>query len=214
MRRFFGKYRGKVASNVDPLFLGRLQVTVPSILGSGRLSWAMPSVPYAGNKAGFYAMPNTGTNIWVEFEGGDPDYPIWTGCFWGKGELPVLPPAAPTTKVFKTDTMTLTIEDAPGKGGLTVEVSPPAVQVPIKLVLDSQGISITCDPAALKLTPQGVEIKLEPASVKLAPSGLELAVSPAAVKLAPASLDLEHGGASIKLANANVTVNNGALEVT
>lgn len=214
MRRFFGKYRGKVASNVDPLMRGRLQVSVPSILGDGRLSWAMPCVPYAGKNVGFYALPAPNTNIWVEFEGGDPDYPIWTGCFWGKGELPVLPPAAPTTKVFKTDTMTLTIEDAPGKGGLTVEVLPPAVQMPIKLVLDSQGISITCNPAALKLTPQGVEIELPPASVKLAPSGLELAMPPAAVKLSQASLDLEHAGATVKLANVNVTVNNGALEVT
>jgi hypothetical protein len=214
MRQFFGKYRGKVASNVDPLYLGRLQVAVPSVLGSGRLSWAMPSVPYAGKKTGFYAMPNVGTNIWVEFEGGDPDYPIWTGCFWAKGELPVAPPGPPSTKVFKTDSMTLTFEDTPGKGGLTVEILPPAVQVPIKLVLDSKGISITCNPASLKLAPQGVEIELQPASVKLAPSGLELTIPPAAIKLSQASLDLEHAGASVKLANVNVTVNNGALEVT
>ncbi len=213
MRRFYGKYRGKVTNNVDPLFLGRLQVTVPSILGSGRLSWAMPCVPYAGNKVGFYAMPNVGTNIWVEFEAGDPDYPIWTGCFWSKGELPVAPPVTPATKVLKTNSMTLTLEDTPGKGGLTVEILPPAVQVPIKLVLDSKGIAITCSPAALKLTPQGVEIELQPATVKLSPSGVELAIPPAAVKLAQANLSLEHAGASVKLANVSVNVNNGALEV-
>jgi hypothetical protein len=214
MRRFYGKYRGKVANNVDPLMLGRVQVSVPSILGSNRLSWAMPCVPYAGKEVGFYALPPLNSNVWVEFEAGDPDYPIWSGCFWGKGELPVLPPAAPTTKMFKTDTIALTIEDAPGKGGLTLEVLPPAVQVPIKLVLNSQGISITCNPAALKLTPTGVEIELSPAAVKLSPAALELALPPAAVKLAQAGLDLQHAGATVKLANVNVTVNNGALEVT
>lgn len=214
MRRFYGKYRGKVASNIDPLMRGRIQVSVPSILGEGRLSWAMPCVPYAGKGVGFYAMPKPNSNIWVEFEAGDPDYPIWTGCFWGKGELPLPPPASPTTKMFKTDTMTLTLDDAPGVGGLTVEINPPAVQVPIKLVLDSQGIAITCNPAALKLTPQGVEIEFKPASIKLTPASLELAVPPAAIKLAQASVDLEHGGASVKLANVNVNINNGALEVT
>ncbi|HEY9697914.1 MAG TPA: phage baseplate assembly protein V [Trichocoleus sp.] len=214
MRRFFGKYRGKVANNIDPLMRGRLQVSVPSILGEGRLSWAMPCVPYAGKNLGFYALPPINANVWVEFETGDPDYPIWTGCFWGKGELPVLPPAPPTTKMFKTDTMTLTFDDAPGVGGLTIEINPPAVQVPLKLVLNSQGITMNCNPAALKLTPTGVEIELNPASIKLSPAALEMAIPPASVKLSQASLDLQHGGATVKLANVNVTVNNGALEVT
>lgn len=174
----------------------------------------MPCVPYAGKNVGFYALPALNANVWVEFEAGDPDYPIWSGGFWGKGELPLPPPAAPTTKVFRTDTMTLTFDDTPGAGGLTVEINPPAVQIPMKVVLNSEGIVITCNPAALKLTPTGVEIELKPASVKLSPSALELAMPPAAVKLAQASLDLQHGGATVKLANVNVTVNNGALEVT
>ena len=28
-------------------------------------------------------VPQIGAGVWVEFEQGDPDYPIWTGCFWG-----------------------------------------------------------------------------------------------------------------------------------
>lgn len=213
MRRFFGKYRGKVANNIDPLYRGRLQVSVPSILGDNNLSWAMPCVPYAGKNVGFYAMPSINTNVWVEFEEGDPDYPIWSGCFWGKGELPLPPPAPATTKMFKTDTMTVTFDDAPGAGGLTVEIKPPAVQVPLKVVMNSEGIAITCNPAALKLTPTGVEIELKPALIKFSPSALELSMPPAAVKLSQASLDLQHAGALVKLANVSVNVNNGALEV-
>ncbi|MBD2158533.1 phage baseplate assembly protein V [Leptolyngbya sp. FACHB-16] len=214
MRRFYGKYRGKVVNNIDPLYLGRVQVSVPYILGEGRLSWALPCVPYAGKGVGFYAIPKLNSNIWVEFEAGDPDYPIWTGCFWGKGDLPLPPPAAPTTKMFKTDTITLTFDDAPGAGGITIEINPPAVQVPIKLVLNSQGVVVTCNPAALKLTPKGVEIGLTPATVKLSPEVLELALAQAMVKLTQASLDIQHGSATVKLANVNVNVNNGALEVT
>ena len=84
MSEFYGKYRGKVENNVDPLQQGRVQVTVPAVLGDGRLSWAMPCAPYAGSQVGFFAVPPVGANVWVEFEAGDPDYPIWSGCFWGK----------------------------------------------------------------------------------------------------------------------------------
>jgi Type VI secretion system/phage-baseplate injector OB domain len=213
MPQFFGKYRGVVASNVDPLHQGRLQVVVPSVLGNSHQSWAMPCVPYAGNKVGLYVLPSPGTNIWVEFEAGDPDAPIWSGCFWKQGEMP-LPPSTPsTTKMLKTDAITLTLDDAPGAGGLTVEIKPPAVQVPLKLVMNSEGVAITCNPAALKLTPTGMEISMAPASIKLTSTTLELVMPPATVKLSAASLDLQHGSATVKLAGAIVTVNNGALEV-
>lgn len=85
MKRYYGKYRGKVENNIDPMQLGRIQVSAPAVLGDGTLSWAMPCTPYAGSGVGFFAIPPVGANVWVEFEGGDPDYPIWAGCFWGTG---------------------------------------------------------------------------------------------------------------------------------
>jgi len=106
MNDFYGKYRGKVENNVDPMQLGRIQVNVPAVLGEGRMSWAMPCVPYAGSGVGFFAIPPNGANVWVEFEGGDPDYPIWSGCFWGTGEVPAQPAVA-EMKVFKTDMLLL-----------------------------------------------------------------------------------------------------------
>lgn len=212
MRRFYGKYRGQVTSNIDPFQLGRLQVTVPSILGSGRLSWAMPSVPYAGSGVGWFALPPVGANLWVEFEGGDPDYPIWSGCFWGKGEVPMLPAIA-ETKVFKTESTTVTFSDLPGVGGLTIEVKPPAVAVPLKMKFDTAGIEITCATAVIKIAIEGIDLTIPPAGVKLNPTGVELTTPPAAVKISPTALDLSHGGASVKLSIAAVNVNNGALEV-
>src|SRR5215211_835023 len=107
MRQVFGKYRGKVVNNVDPLQLGRVQVSSPDALGEGRLGWAMPCVPYAGPGVGFFAVPPVGANVWVECEGGNPDRPIWSGCFWGSGEVPVLPAVA-QAKVLKTDGVKLT----------------------------------------------------------------------------------------------------------
>ncbi len=157
MSQFFGKYRGKVENNLDPMQLGRVQVSVPAVLGAGRLSWAMPCAPYAGPGVGFFAVPPVGANIWVEFEGGDPDYPIWSGCFWGVGEVPALP-AVPQMKVLKTDGITLTLSDLPGAGGFTLEVGPPVVPMPLKLVCNAAGIEITNGAASVKLSPVSVSL--------------------------------------------------------
>jgi len=151
MKQFFGKYRGKVENNIDPLMQGRIQVSCSAVLGDGQLSWAMPCVPYAGKGVGFYVVPPIGANIWVEFEGGDPDYPIWSGCFWGTGEVPELP-ALPQKKVFKTDSTTITINDLPGLG-FSLEVGAPAVPIPLKFTCDASGIEISGGAAKIKMTP-------------------------------------------------------------
>jgi len=105
---FFGKYRGTVSDNADPTNRGRLKVKVPAVLGSVE-SWAMPCVPYAGKKVGFYSLPEPGTGIWVEFEAGDPSYPIWSGCFWADNELP--DSGGAPIKIWKTEKLTLRIDD-------------------------------------------------------------------------------------------------------
>ena len=157
MKQFFGKYRGKVENNVDPMQQGRVQVSVPAVLGDGRLSWAMPCVPYAGSGVGFFFVPPVGANVWVEFEGGDTEYPIWSGCFWGAGEVPAKP-AISQMKVFKTDGVTLTFNDLPGAGGCTLEVGPPAVPTPLKLVLSAGGIELSNGAASVKLSPVSVSL--------------------------------------------------------
>lgn len=155
--RHYGRYRGKVAANSDPLQLGRIQVTCPAVLGDGRLAWALPSAPYAGPGVGFFAVPPEGADVWVEFEGGDPDHPIWAGCFWSDGQVPAQPSVA-STKMLKTDALTLTVDDQPGGAGVTLEVSSPAVSVPIKIALTSDGIEISTGDASVKLDPVSVSL--------------------------------------------------------
>jgi uncharacterized protein involved in type VI secretion and phage assembly len=105
---YFGKYRGQVSDNADPSNLGRLKVKVPAVLGAVE-AWAMPCVPYAGKGVGFYCLPEPGTGVWVEFEAGDPSYPVWTGCFWADGELP--DPGGAPVKIWKTEKVTIRIDD-------------------------------------------------------------------------------------------------------
>lgn len=160
-RRFFGKYRGTVKNNLDPERLGRVQVSVPAVQGTGDQAWAMPCVPYAGPGVGLFAVPPRGASVWVEYEGGDPNRPILAGCFWealGPPPGPADPLQKPFTKVFKADGIDVTASEVPGKGGLTIEVTPPAVLVPLKLVLDQSGIELSVGVAKIKLTPQGVSV--------------------------------------------------------
>jgi uncharacterized protein involved in type VI secretion and phage assembly len=106
--RRFGKYRGTVVDNQDSTNRGRLQVTVDAVLGSTQV-WAMPCVPYAGDSVGFFAMPPVGSGVWVEFEAGDPSFPIWVGCFWADDEAPL--GGDPTIKVWQTDSITISLDD-------------------------------------------------------------------------------------------------------
>jgi hypothetical protein len=98
-KRYYGKYRGLVIENLDPEQIGRVLLQVPDVLGEIPSSWAMPCVPVAGIQSGIFAVPPIGSQVWVEFEQGDPDYPIWTGGFWGLvADVPIFataPPAIP-----------------------------------------------------------------------------------------------------------------------
>jgi hypothetical protein len=99
VKRYYGKYRGLVIENLDPEQIGRVLLQVPDVLGEIPSSWAMPCVPVAGIQSGIFAVPPIGSQVWVEFEQGDPDYPIWTGGFWGLvADVPIFataPPAIP-----------------------------------------------------------------------------------------------------------------------
>jgi hypothetical protein len=229
VKPYFGKYRGTVANNVDPMMMGRVQVSVPSVLGSGSLSWAMPCVPYAGPGVGWFAIPPVDANVWVEFEGGDPDFPIWAGCFWGLASDVPVSPAVAEQKMLKTDCMELTISDLSGAGGLTLKLDSPAVSTPISLVMDSNGVELKLDPSKLTITINGIEISNTPSTVKIEAAGIEAscspstlkieptaikaANSPASVKVAASSIDIANGAGAIAVSSSGVSVNNGALDV-
>lgn len=157
MNRYYGKYRGTVANNVDPMFQGKLQVTCPAVLGSGQMSWAMPCTPYAGSGVGFVFTPPVGAYVWVEFEGGDPNYPIWSGGFWGLGERPT-EAALPTQHLIKTDGLTITVDATPGAGGITLDAQAPTVALPAKIVINSSGIEISIGAASIKLDAATVKV--------------------------------------------------------
>jgi hypothetical protein len=153
-QQFFGKYRGTVVNNIDPEQRGRIQAIVPAVSGMIPTSWAMPCLPIAGKQEGFFAIPQIGSGVWVEFEEGDPDKPIWVGCFWGlAAEVPALalvpPPIPPGQNVViqTTGQNTLLLSDAaptPATGGIVLKSATGAM-----LVVNDTGIYINNGKGAL-----------------------------------------------------------------
>ena len=162
-QRFFGKYRGVVVDNLDPLNQARLQAKVPEVLGAAISGWAMPSSPYAGPQVGFFAVPPVGARVWIEFEAGDPSRPIWVGGWWEGAGIPVGPTgtaATPSLKILRTDTglilacddgaQTITISDANSQNELCIDVRQGILKLKgmTRIVLESSMIQEGSESAA------------------------------------------------------------------
>jgi hypothetical protein len=164
----WGKHRGIVLDNLDPLSLGRVRASVPDLLGEVPTGWATPCSPYGGPTAGFFAIPPIGAGVWIEFEAGDVSRPIWAGCYWGAAEPPMAPPGAPavpTTKLWRSDfglavalddaAQTIRISDASGLNQVTIAAALGTVTVKgaLRVVLDGalirEGSAAAAHPAVL-----------------------------------------------------------------
>ncbi len=184
---FFGKYRGTVVSNTDATGRGRLEVTVPAVFGAESVI-AMPCVPYAGNGVGLHLLPEPGTGVWVEFEAGDPSYPVWCGFFWGDGEVPES--ATATMKILKTERNTVRLDD--GAGEITAETDQDAKTTMNSSITHDAGATVTIEAASVTAEGGGSSVTVDSSGVANASSGV-------------GKVEVTSGGTS---------VNSGALEVS
>lgn len=147
--RFVGKYRATVLVNVDPEQRGRLQLMIPDVLGEIPSTWAEACVPLAGPTGppmGVYMVPPIGAGVWAEFEQGDLNYPIWTGCRWGgQSDIPSLAkaglPVSPNIVMQTLGQHVLVISDmppTPATGGIMLQSATKAT-----IVVNDSGIYIS-----------------------------------------------------------------------
>jgi hypothetical protein len=177
--RHYGKFRGLVVNPVDTGFKGRILATV-TVGGTPLQVVAEACTPYPG----FYAIPPIGAGVWIEFEEGNLDKPIWTGCWWKEGEvlamlLPDLPPPTPAT--------------APQ----TVVLSVSAAAFPAAIPMCRIKLNATTGFATM-------ETLVPPATPAL----------PTRVQITPAFVEVSFGIRKIMITAAGVVVNDGALIVT
>jgi uncharacterized protein involved in type VI secretion and phage assembly len=172
-RRFFGKYRGRVVDNEDPARLGRLRLRVPSVLGPDVVTgWASPCAAYGGAAGqGLFVVPEPEAGVWVEFEEGDLEFPIWVGTFWTKPALGSQVPRpngadgaeaseqqkVPTCKTLKTlKKHTLQFEDADGAEGILLREGAQGHLVTLNrdgiTIVDAGGNEVVLNADGIRLT--------------------------------------------------------------
>ncbi|MEL6942409.1 MAG: phage baseplate assembly protein V [Bacteroidota bacterium] len=149
MEKFFGKYRATVINNIDPEVRGRLILNVPDVLGIIPSSWAEPNMPLIGSVTGamgVYMVPPIGAGVWVEFEQGNPNYPIWAGCrttnssdippkaLLGNPAIPNVVIQVGQNKIIINDTV---VPPTPKTGGITIESATGA-----SIIVNDSGIYI------------------------------------------------------------------------
>jgi uncharacterized protein involved in type VI secretion and phage assembly len=146
--RCFGKYRGTV-TGIDASTL-RIKAKVPAVLGDQETGWAMACVPYAGDQVGFAFLPEVGAGVWIEFEGGDVSYPIWSGCYWRSDEVP--PGATPAVKTIITagNAKILIDDDA-----ATITLSDDNQN---EVLLDSSGVKLSRGASTLQVSDSEVNV--------------------------------------------------------
>lgn len=147
--RYYGKYRATVMNNVDPMLQGRIMVQLADRYGLFPSTWAMPSFPFAALGAGVVVLPPVASQVWVEFEAGDPEYPIWTGAFWpDPGGMPPLAlagtPVTPNIHLQTTTGVSITLSDNPAANVLIKTLTGAAITIGAAgiTIMNGQGASI------------------------------------------------------------------------
>ena len=137
--KYLGKYRGTVLMNEDPLNIGRIIAMVPDVSTTMPTSWALPCLPGAGIQYGVCVIPPLNAGVWIEFEQGDPDYPIWTGGFWGTAAE--VPPLVRTRTAIAPGIVMQTV----AQNTIAITDSPPQILLKVgssTIMVRADGISI------------------------------------------------------------------------
>jgi uncharacterized protein involved in type VI secretion and phage assembly len=197
--RFYGKYRAFVVDNADPENRGRLRLQIPSVLGNDVVSgWALPCLPYGGAAdQGFFFIPEKEACVWVEFEMGDLDYPVWVGTFWGKpgGQTEAPKPAdaqsPPTRKIIRTlKGSSIEIEDKDGHEVFIIQYNDGSKKNTVTMdkdgmrVEDANGNNITLDQSGTVIEDKNQNrIEMSASAINILPNSTCNLGSPTAVNL-------------------------------
>lgn len=160
----FGKYRGLVTAIDDPETIGRIKANVPEVLGELESPWAMPAFPFAGPQHGFVLLPEVGDGVWIEFEAGDISRPIWSGCWFARGQRPS--PDTETARLFATSAGHQILIDEQND---TISLEHPGGA---KLTLAASDLTLEMGNCSIKIT--STEVNINNGMVKVTTAGASL----------------------------------------
>ena len=172
---YFGKYRGIVTDIDDPNKQCRIRATVPAVLDEHPCGWAMPAAPFAGGGHGFVMLPKVGSGVWIEFEAGQLDNPIWSGAWWASGERPD-PQGAAVRVIVSEKGHKLILDDESDEVKL-VHGSGPEIK------MTATEIVLTCGACEVKISTENISlnnglIKVGLAGVSLVNGAMTFGVPP------------------------------------
>ena len=163
--RHFGKYRGTVESVDDTDQLGRVTAKVPSVYGDVTSPWALPAFPFAGPGYGVIFLPKQGDGVWIEFEGGNPARPIWTGFWCARNEL--VTGAEREKRVLVTpEGLEVVLDDASKELKLIHPDGPTLTIAAGEITLDAG--------ATIKITDSEIKVEAGGGTIKVSSSGVAI----------------------------------------
>jgi uncharacterized protein involved in type VI secretion and phage assembly len=163
--RFYGKYRGVVTNNNDDDGLGRIMAQVPAVMGETEIGWALPAFAFVGDGHGCFMLPEVGSMVWIEFEAGNPDFPIWSGGFLAQNQSRPEPGDVSVRVIVSKNQHKIVLDDQSDKiivehaGGAKIELSNSEISLTLlasKMVMT--GTSITFNDGVLRIGPAGVSL--------------------------------------------------------
>lgn len=165
--RYYGKYRGTVTDVDDPNDQCRIRAMVPALLGDAPLAWALPAAPFAGDGHGQVMLPEIGSGVWIEFEAGDINHPVWSGAWWAQGQRPE-PKGAGVRVVVSKNGHQVVLDDEADE----LRLKHGAVAGP-EVVLRGDEIVLTM--GACEITISNTSISLNQGQIKVGLAGVSLA---------------------------------------
>jgi uncharacterized protein involved in type VI secretion and phage assembly len=210
--KYYGKYRGKVTDNCDPDGLGRIRAKVPDVPGANEMDWATPCVPYAGNSTGVWFIPPIGANVWIEFERGETDFPIWSGGFWVEDDN-LFRRLRTQWKMIKTGSATITFNDEKGAENITISPGPGDAETSLlKFVMNGNSIELVNGITGIKMNGNSIELyHAGGGNIKVDHTGIILDTGGSSIKMNPDYIELWTSGLNIKVGHGNVFVNDKAM---
>lgn len=175
---YFGKYRGIVTDVDDPNNQCRIRATVPAVLGEQACGWALPVVPFAGDGHGMVMLPKVGSGVWIEFEAGRLDNPLWSGGWWASGQRPD-PQGAGLRVIVSEQGHKVILDDEANE----VKIVHGDETIPKVITLSANEIVITCGACEIKISNENISlnnglIKVGLAGVSLVNGAMSFGVPP------------------------------------